>query len=88
MPQANAGKRNGKPDSYRIRRISGADAPAGGGVGVMRIRTGWSWGTSGFEGKRVRACEAFMAGAGNSQVRQNFNKTITRFMLIYLAVIL
>jgi hypothetical protein len=29
-----------------------------------------------------------MAGAGNSQVRQNFNKTITRFMLIYLAVIL
>jgi hypothetical protein len=57
-------------------------------VGVMRIRTGWAWGTSGFEGKRVRACEAFMAGAGNSQIRQNFNKTITRFMLIYLAVIL
>jgi hypothetical protein len=57
-------------------------------VGVMRIRTGWAWGTSGFEGKRVRACEAFMAGTGNSQVRQNFNKTITRFMLIYLAVIL
>ena len=54
----------------------------------MRIRTGWAWGTSGFAGKRVGAFEAFMAGTGSSQIRQNFNKTITRFMLIYLAVIL
>ena len=26
----------------------------------MRIRTGWAWGTSGFEGKRVRGCEALV----------------------------
>jgi hypothetical protein len=54
----------------------------------MRIRTGWAWGTSGFEGKRVRGCEVLAPDAGISHIKHNFNKTITRFMLIYLAVIL
>ncbi len=54
----------------------------------MRMRTGWAWGTSGFEGKRVRACEALVPDAGKNHVKQNFNITNTRFMLIYLAVIL
>jgi hypothetical protein len=50
--------------------------------------TGWAWGTSGFEGKRVRGREAFMAGAGSNQSKHNFNITNTRFMLFNLAVIL
>jgi hypothetical protein len=50
--------------------------------------TGWAWGTIGFEAKRVRGREAFVTGAGNSQAKQNFNITNTRFMLFNLAVIL